>query len=267
MRLNEFKYMNQQASNSSGSAANKSFKKRFDKLIKYYGDHLPEDIDYVMVNLLTGDTLDFTENFSDGTKVGFNITISPATEAWTIKYYVNGGLTDTHSDTGWTELLNTLRTGYIDEIPNNGTSEYNSLLTEWVEMKNNNNSSGSYKKRFEKLIKYHIDHASSELERIIRKDIRDNYFHLTEHYNNGNEEFDRDIVVSYDIDSDTFFFRIFVDRKEVHSKLCNSYDDFVAVASGYMFLPDEGTQEYDDLLVESISSIADDFKTYENLWD
>ena len=115
------------------------------------------------------------------------------------------------------------------------------------------NSSGSFKKRFEKLIKYHIDHASSELESITKKDIRDDYFHLGEHYNDGKSEFDRDLIVSYDKDSDTFFFRIFIDGKEVDNILRKSYEDFITAVEPYMFLPDGGTQEYDDLLVESLN--------------
>ena len=117
------------------------------------------------------------------------------------------------------------------------------------------NSSGGYKKRFEKLIKYHIDHASSELESITAKDIRDNYFRLSEHYNNaGGYEFDRDIIVSYDKDSDTIFLRIFVDGKEVYSKLYDTYEDCLQdLSSSYMYLPDGGTQEYDALLVESLN--------------
>jgi hypothetical protein len=139
-------------------------------------------------------------------------------------------------------------------------------LREWQYMSKPANNSGSYKKRFEKLIKYHIDHASSELESITKKDIKDDGFRLTEHYNNGHREFDRDLIVSYDKDSDTFFFRIFIDGKEVDSILRNSYEEFVVAAEPYMFLPDGGTQEYDDLLTESFS-LADDFKLYENLWD
>lgn len=139
-------------------------------------------------------------------------------------------------------------------------------LTEWKVM--NNNSSGSYKKRFEKLIKYHIDHASSELERIIRKDIKDDSFHLGEHYNDGRDEFDRDVVVSYDKNSNTFVIRIFIDGKEVESIQRNGYENFVKAIEAFMFLPDGGTPEYDDLLTESvITSFVDDFKAYENLWD
>ena len=127
-------------------------------------------------------------------------------------------------------------------------------LSEWKVMNQSaSNSSGSYKKRFEKLIKYHIDHASSELESITKKDIRDNYFRLSEHYNTGHTEFDRDIVASYDKDSDTFFLRVFVNSKEVYSKLCDSYENFVEAAESYLYLPDPGTQEYDDLLVEWVA--------------
>ena len=113
---------------------------------------------------------------------------------------------------------------------------------------------------------YHIDHASSELESITRKDISNRHFRFSEHYNTGTTEFDRDIIVNWDKNTDTFFFRIFVDGKEVYSKLCNSYEEFVEVAEGYMFLPGPGTEEYNDLLTESLS-IADEFKLYENLWD
>ncbi len=127
-------------------------------------------------------------------------------------------------------------------------------LNEWQYInKPASNSSGSFKKRFEKLIKYHIDHSSSELESITKKDIRDNYFRLSELYDDGHEEFDRDIIVSYDKDSDTFFLRIFVDGKEVESILRKGYEDFVKAAEAYMFLPDGGTQEYDDLLTEWVA--------------
>lgn len=258
MELREWKYINNPNSNttsaaSTSSASNKSFKKRFDKLINYYGQHLPKEIDFVYVNLLTGDTLDFTENFNDGDKVRFNISINPATEAWTLKYYVNGGLVDSISDTGWPELLKTLYVGYIDELPHAGTPEYNSLLTEWVAM-NNKTSSTGYKKRFEKLIKYHIDHASSELESVTTKDIKDYSFHLSEHYNTGSSEFDRTIIVSVNKYTDEFYLSIFVDGKVVYQNDYEGYEKVLEILTGsYMYLPDEGTQDYDDLLIESLN--------------
>jgi hypothetical protein len=125
-------------------------------------------------------------------------------------------------------------------------------LREWRYVNPPAGNSSSYKKRFEKLIKYHIDHASSELESITKKDIKDDSFRLSEHYNNGHHEFDRDIIVSYDKDSDTFMLRIFVDGKEVDDILRKGYEDFVDAAEDYMFLPDYNTPEYDDLLTESL---------------
>lgn len=128
-------------------------------------------------------------------------------------------------------------------------------------------SSSGYKKRFEKLIKYHIDHASSELERVIRKDIKEDSFHLGEHYNTGSQEFDRDIIVSVDKATGTFYLSIFVDGKEVYGNDYKSYEEVLEIlTSSYMYLPDEGTQDYDDLLTEALI-ISEDFKLYENLWD
>lgn len=254
MELREWQYINKPAAGSSTTSTastSSSFKKRFDKIINYYDRHLPAEVDYLMVNILTNDTLDFTENFSDGDKARFNISINPATEAWTLKYYVNGSLVDSLSDTGWTKLLKTLYVGYIDELPHAGTPEYKNLLTEWVAMNNKASSSTGYKKRFEKLIKYHIDHASSELESITKKDIKDYSFRLGEHYNDGKDEFDRAIIVAYDSSSDTFFAHIFVDTEEVQSQQVESYDKLVRFLEPYMYLPDGGTPEYDELLTES----------------
>ena len=114
-------------------------------------------------------------------------------------------------------------------------------------------SSTGYKKRFEKLIKYHIDHASSELESITRKDISDRYFRLSEHYNDGSKEFDRSIIVAVDKSTEEFEIHIFIDHEEVESIQRKGYENFVAAIEPYMFLPDSGTQEYDDLLVEWVA--------------
>ena len=138
-------------------------------------------------------------------------------------------------------------------------------LNEWKSMKPQASASG-YKKRFEKLIKYHIDHASSELESITKKDIKDYSFHLGEHYNDTKYEFDREIIVAYDKKSDSFFLHIFVNGSELQSIQAESYEDLVKYLEPYMYLPDSGTAEYNDLLTEALS-IAEEFKTYENLWD
>jgi hypothetical protein len=130
-------------------------------------------------------------------------------------------------------------------------------LREWKYMnsqKSTTTSSSGYKKRFEKLIKYHIDHASSELESITTKDIKPYGFHLSEHYNTGSQEFDRDIIVSVDKATGTFYLSIFVDGKEVYHNVYKSYEEVLEILTGtYMYLPDYNTPEYDDLLTESLN--------------
>jgi hypothetical protein len=119
-----------------------------------------------------------------------------------------------------------------------------------INNKTNSTASSGYKKRFEKLINYHINHASSELESITKKDIKDDSFHLSEHYNTGKSEFDREIKVSYSIKNNTFIFSIRIDNILVENKTVDSYEKLVERLGSYMFLPDEGTSEYEDLLVE-----------------
>jgi hypothetical protein len=132
-------------------------------------------------------------------------------------------------------------------------------LREWQYMNKpagsttNNSSSSGYKKRFEKLIKYHIDHASSELESVTRKDIKDDGFRLSEHHNNGHKEFDKDFVVSVDKDSDIFSVSIFIDGKEVNEFKSKGYSNFVIGIRPFMWLPDSRTSEYADLLTESLN--------------
>jgi hypothetical protein len=135
-------------------------------------------------------------------------------------------------------------------------------LREWQYMNkpagsttNNSSTSSGYKKRFEKLIKYHIDHASSELESVTKKVISDWHFLLAEHYNTGFREFDREVALSVDKTTGTFHLDICVDGKQVYYNDYKSYEDVLETLTGsYMFLPDEGTSEYRDILVEWIDT-------------
>ena len=132
-------------------------------------------------------------------------------------------------------------------------------LQEWKSMNSKptvNSASGSYKKRFEKLIKYHIDHASSELESVTTKDIKPYGFHLGEHYNDGHNEFDRDIVASADKNTGILTFSVFVDGKEVCRRECQDYEEFVnELGDSYMYVTTlKGTPDYEDLLVEWIDA-------------
>lgn len=118
----------------------------------------------------------------------------------------------------------------------------------------NNSSSAGYKKRFERLIKYHLDHASSELESVTRKDISDWHFRLGEHYNIGSQEFDRDIIVVFDKATSTFSLAVFVDDKQVAKMQCEEYEVLVELLDGdYMYLARKGTKDFDTLISESLN--------------
>jgi hypothetical protein len=121
-----------------------------------------------------------------------------------------------------------------------------------------NNNSTSIKKRFEKLIDYHIKHADSELESITKKDIKDDGFHLGEHHSHPSRPngFEKEIVVHYDKNTDAFYLTTLIDGKEVLKDLRSTgWKGFLKTVEKYMWLPDEGTLEYDDLLTESLTTL------------
>ena len=261
MKLREWKQVSsggQQVNTTSSGSSNNSFKKRFNKLIDYYGQHLPKTVSYLDVGLTTKDTLAFSEVYKKGDKVNFNISITDfGDESWIVKIDTDGFQIGTLIGSGWTNLLKKLR-AYIT-VPVVGTPEYTDLLheslTEWKSVKNNSTtSSAGYEERFEKLIRYHIDHAS-ELESITKKDIEPYGFHLGEHYNTGSQEFDRDVVASADKDTGTLTFSIFVNGARVCQRKCKDYDEFVSeLGDSYMYLAPAGTPEYDELLTEWVDS-------------
>ncbi len=115
--------------------------------------------------------------------------------------------------------------------------------------------SSGYKKRFEKLIKYHIDHASSELESITRKDIGNGYFRLSEHWYHAArpDGYDRDITVHYNQSTDTFSISIYIDHNEVEDTKEIGYENFLKFLKNYIWLPKIGSAEYNDLLTESLT--------------
>ena len=251
MELREWQYMNKPAASTTNNSSTTGFKKRFEKLIKYHSSNLPIDVDYARIDLLAKDRLEFTGQYDDGKEVEYKISIDPTSEAWQVKIFVNKQLDEELKGTGWPELLKALRPYIV--VPKTIEPEYKNLLTEWVAM-NNKTSSTGYKNRFEKLINYHINHASSELESITKKDIKPYGFHLGEHYNAGSQEFDRDIIVSVNKNTDEFFIRIFVDGKVVYQNNYEGYEKVLEILTGsYMFLPNKGTQDYNELLTESFN--------------
>ena len=146
MKLNEFidKNGNQVKIPKSGGTNNTSgnsspnpngFKKRLYRVVKYHEHHPGATIEYVAIDKLTEDTVEFTEYHNDGEQVKFIIYIGASTEAWRVQVTSSRGTKDDDSGIGWANLLRQLR--YYITVPVAGTPEYKNLLTEnlseWVD--------------------------------------------------------------------------------------------------------------------------------------
>lgn len=269
---------------SKTTSSGTSFKKRLDKLIKYYGQHLPAEVDYIIVNLLANNKLVFIENRDDGTKVEYRISIDPTSEAWNIRIFIDGQLQDDLQGTGWTKLLKTIKP-YI-EIPDMGTSEYGDLLVEWVDMNgkkiNLGNSSStsqpatktSYKtnkEKFTALTQYMQNHKDYFVTNTQVIYLDDNGFKYREHRMPDKYTNTKDYTIEVDVTctSGGYFWSFDVSKNDVDlldSFSGTGWEKFLYYLSVYFRVPSPGGAEYKKL-TESASSIADDFKLYENLWE
>ena len=266
MRLKEYKdahgnKVNTSSSTGSSSASSGSFKKRLDKLIKYYGQHLPKTVASVNVTLLTNDTLAFTEYYDDGTVTEFNIYIGPTTEAWRLKIIVDSKLTDDLAGQGWVELLKTLR-AFIT-VPVVSTPEYKDLLVEWVDKTGKKvgssstsqpatKSFGGYKKRFEKLIDYQVAHLPPYVMNY-KKDITDYTLQYTEERKGGYSSYPFELSVGINKDGE-WNFSVYIDKAQRARKSGKGWDTLVWQLSFYLALPNDASDpEYQDLLTESCS--------------
>ena len=267
------------------------FKKRFEKLMGYAIKHKYSKINKVEVTTLTEDSLEFEEHYDGGAIVEYKIYIGPTTEAWHIEAFTTlpGAQAREKVDdivgTGWEELLKSFRPYIV--IPAVADPEYKKLLTEWVDTQGNkvsfNNTSssasqaaptvssitGGYWERFNKLLFYHVNHKSSAVDKVIRTKVSKDGFHYTEHVRAGTTGFDKDVVVNIDLAAtENWKLQTYIDGKPHIGGTGYGYVNLLKELRKHLNLPAEGTPEYTKLLTESLdSSIAEDFKTYENLWD
>lgn len=145
-------------------------------------------------------------------------------------------------------------------------------LYEWKQMNKTNNSSTSsstgYKNRFKKLIDYAQAHTAPVVTKteVVKLD---NYsFEYKEYF-----ETDDGVKWVSSIEANTSRFddkwsiRYKTDEILRATKSGEGYEDLIRALGFYMNAPNYGTPEYDNLLVESLTETAEDFKTYETMWD
>jgi hypothetical protein len=277
MKLNEWldasgNKINTSSSSSSSapsSGTTKTMKERFTSLLYYMKKNKARTVTKTEVSGLNEAGFTYKEYRTHTTGYSYTqliqVLYNPFNSEWKFVIYHNTNLIDEQDGKGLDNLIRALKSYYT--VPSPGTAEYKRItesLNEWVDNKGKKvtfgssakvaTSPSSYKKRFEKLIKYHIDHASSELESITKKVINDYDFHLGEHYNNGAGEFDKEIIVKVNKNTDTFSISILINGKEVIDRIVTGYKYFVKEMITFMWLPDEGTPEHDDLLVEWVDA-------------
>lgn len=145
-------------------------------------------------------------------------------------------------------------------------------LWEWQQMNKTNNSSTTsstgYKNRFKKLIDYAQAHTAPVVTKteVVKLD---NYsFEYKEYF-----ETDDGVKWVSSIEANTSRFddkwaiKHFIDDNFNSSKVGEGYEDLIRAIGFYMNTPNYGTPEYDNLLIESLTETAEDFKTYETMWD
>lgn len=142
MNLKEYKDAkgNPVGKTSSPATTNKTsstgFQKRFKKLLMYAIKHRNPQINKMIADKITEDTLEFTEFYADDSTRTFKIYIGLTTEAWRLKIFIDDNLITPVNDLAgmnWPELLKQLRT--FITVPVTTTLEYKELLTEWLDSK------------------------------------------------------------------------------------------------------------------------------------
>lgn len=148
-------------------------------------------------------------------------------------------------------------------------------LSEWTTTPpsaKSNSSSGSYKEKFEKLLDYHKKHKAYFVDRSEIKYIREDGFHYMDHVKHAGEEFDHDVIVNLNINKINnqadWTISVFKNGSHVVAKshYGTGYEDLVNSLRDSLAIPPRGSSAYDEL-VESVNNFADDFKTYETLWN
>lgn len=283
-RLNEWKAMNptpgSTSSNSSTTAStnkaatNNNYRNRFTKLLTYAKAHKPPTAERAEIKQLTNYSFNYMVHYKkDNSEWDTNllVAISRFSDSWAIHFARDGEVISTRSGDGYEELLNALR--FFLFIPPAGTPEYKNLLVEWVEIKNNSNTSSNSKTSsnkfylWETFVEAVIDYIKSQPA---LSDLKVNHYgegstgiwqtlHIYDGLPNGN-----DIRIRFNIETENF---------EIFTK----YDNFKKIkSSGFNFLMSTLNDNaftifelggFDFLSLRESKSTIDDFKDYDILWD
>ncbi len=292
MRLNEWldangKKVNSGSTGNASTTSSGSFKNRLEKLFNYNAGHKSPGVDKVELKKLTDDTLEFAEHFGEDEDedcliIDTKIYIEPTTEAWHFESFttINGKSekADDISGEGWTELLKTLR-AYIT-VPVTTTPEYKNLLTEWVDANGKKVSLSSSapvtsatktnKEKFTELLQYMVDHKLASVLTVDISRVDENGFTYRELRQPVGLEpkYELATIVNYGYGQNNSSWQVSVYKsgKNIDVITGEGWEDLLGALDIRYNIPDPGTPEYKSICESATSSIAEDFKLYENLW-
>ncbi len=280
MKLNEWHYINN--TTPSTKAPSKYFVNRFEKLMDYYAQHLPASVkalDAVSIEsdpILQEDTLWFRELHYSGDKIDYRIKMDTETSHWTIRFCTNENPYRTlFTGDGWPEFLKAMR--QLITVPVTGTPEYKNLLTEWVAMKGNQNtaststtahaSSKTNKEKFTDLVGYMQKHKDSSTIFTSVNGPNDTGFEYEEQRVLANgREYNLSVEVSLG-KHNLFTIHVDKDGKRIDNIMANGWEELLKYLKIYFNVPYYGSTEHKSICESATSSIAEDFRLYENLWN
>lgn len=144
-------------------------------------------------------------------------------------------------------------------------------LWEWQQMNKTNNSSTTsstgYKNRFKKLIDYAQAHTAPVVTKTEVVKLENYSFEYKEYFEKNGVKWVSSIEANTSRFDNKWAIKHFIDDNFNSSKVGEGYEDLIRAIGFYMNTPNYGTPEYDNLLVESFTETAEDFKTYETMWD
>ena len=217
------------------------------------------------------------------------VSVNKYTDEFFLSIFVDGKVVYRNEYEGYEKILEILTDTYMF-LPDEGTQEYDDLLTEslneWQLMNPPASSSApsstgsfeSYKERFKKLFNYATKHRHFSVDQTAIEELSENahtsMFHFTHHVLGGAQGFDYDleIILAINKPQGNWYLLVYEFDGKTHDKIADlrgpDYETLLKTLSDYIEVPAVGSAEYKDLLQESINtSIADDFKLYENLWE
>lgn len=149
-----------------------------------------------------------------------------------------------------------------------------SRLYEWKQMNNtsNNNSSASnpstgYKNRLSKLADYAIAHATGSAVKSDIELLSSHALYFKEYHNLNGKECNYSVIINLSRFDSKWTIKHYLNDEYDCSRKGEGYEDLLSALAFYMNTPNYGTPEYNNLLVESLTETAEDFKTYETMWD